>query len=143
MADRDSVDFLLERAQAERDAQSRLYEGVETKAGVVLGFAGVLVAVGPKRSGLALAATVLAAVAALAGLGTFLPDRHFDLNLREIRDRYASAALPFTRVALLNAQVRAWERVSSAMAGKNGRLRIGIASLAISVVILSIDRLIR
>lgn len=43
-----SLDLIAEEADAQLRAQFRHFEGLDTKAGIVLGFAGVLVALGDK-----------------------------------------------------------------------------------------------
>lgn len=46
MAERSSLDLLLEINQAERQAQLGHFDSLDTKAGLVLGFASVLIALG-------------------------------------------------------------------------------------------------
>jgi hypothetical protein len=46
MAARPSLDLLIEINQSERDAQLSHFDSLDTKAGLVLGFAGVLIGLG-------------------------------------------------------------------------------------------------
>jgi hypothetical protein len=63
MAARSSLDLLIEINQSERDAQLSHFDSLDTKAGLVLGFAGVLIGLG-NRSWLGVPSVLLAVLAA-------------------------------------------------------------------------------
>lgn len=129
--------------RVERDRQGRLYESVETRGGIVLGFGGVVAALSLSPGMLAIAATVLAIVAALAALGTLRPQRLAEIDMRNLRERFADSKPELTRLALLDWEVDAWEIVRRSMPAKALRLRLAMASLAASVVLVGFDRVLR
>lgn len=137
------MELLLTQAGREREARGRLYESVETKAGVVLGFAGVLAALGRSLRPLSVAGTVLAAATALAALWAFLPPLRDDVDMTELHESFASADSSFTLPAILGVQVRACERARLALWTKTTRLRVSMALLALSVVLAAIERVLR
>src|SRR3970040_1572077 len=63
MAARSSLDLLIEIHQSERNAQLSHFDSLDTKAGLVLGFAGVLIGLG-NQSWLGLPSVLLAVLAA-------------------------------------------------------------------------------
>lgn len=138
-----SVEVLLRQAQKEREARGRLYESVETRAGIVLGFAGVLAALSRGASVLHIAGTALAAAAALAALLVLLPRLKTDVDLGELRDRYAAAETAFATAALLDATVEAWQDLNGALLVKAGRLKLSMALLASSVATVTIGPVLR
>ena len=67
-----SLDLLLEINQSERHAQLSHFDGLDTKAGLVLGFAGVLIALGNETVSLF---GIAAAFTAGAAVASFWPRR--------------------------------------------------------------------
>jgi hypothetical protein len=143
VADLRSIELLLIEARAEREERGRQYETLEVRAGVVLGFAGVLIVSLRGRTWLTSTAVVLAVLAALAALWAFFPRLRPHLDLRKVSDRYESAEAPFTFGAVLDAQIRSWELLVEAIWIKARRLRIAMALLSSSVVFVAGERLIR
>jgi hypothetical protein len=74
MAARSSLDLLIEINQSERNAQLSHFDSLDTKAGLVLGFAGVLIGLG-NQSWLGLPSVLLAVLAAGMAVGAFWPRR--------------------------------------------------------------------
>jgi hypothetical protein len=69
-----SLDLVLDEARSEREAQLVHFEALDAKAGVVLGFAGALVALAPQRADpLIVMGRLLAVVSGLAALSSFWP----------------------------------------------------------------------
>lgn len=123
MAELNSVDVLLGQAQVEREARGRLYEGIQTRAEVVLGFAGVVATLARGTSALLVTGRALAAAAGLAALWALLPRLRTDLEIRDYRDRYGAAEAGFTKVALLDGLIGAWEQLRVAAQIAAVRLR--------------------
>jgi len=74
MTDRTSLALLIEISKSERDAQLSHFDSLDTKAGLVLGFAGVLIALGgAPGSVLGLGSIILAALAAAMAVASFWP----------------------------------------------------------------------
>ena len=69
-----SLDQLLEINQSERHPQLAHFDSLDTKAGLVLGFAGVLIAVGNEAgSPFGIASIIAAVFAAGAAVASFWP----------------------------------------------------------------------
>jgi len=76
MAKDSSLELLIEINQSEREAQLSHFESLDTKSGLVLGFAGVLIALGNGAGSVAgTGSTTFAAIAALAAVSSFWPRR--------------------------------------------------------------------
>lgn len=94
-----SLSLLSDEVASELTAQERRGDALDTKAGVLLGFAGVLVGltVGQLHGFVAHSGTVLAGVAALLATVAFGPRSYSTLALRRLRETYMTAAAEFTR----------------------------------------------
>lgn len=101
-----SLELVASEVKSELEQQLRHFEGLDTKAGIVLGFAGVLVALSGKveplvgRVGLG-----LAALAALLAVWAFFPRTFPVLDLSQLRERYLTAEPEFTALHLLDTRL--------------------------------------
>jgi hypothetical protein len=105
-----SLSLISAQVAAEREAMNSHAESLDSKAGVVLGFAGVVVGLGATAPGsvssrlvfqLGLVVGVLAgALAAWA----FLPRRYPVIEVLRLRDRYLTASEEVTRLHLRRVQ---------------------------------------
>lgn len=78
MTGRSSLDLLLEINQLERQAQLSHFDSLDTKAGLVLGFSGVLIALGNDAASiLGIASILVAALAAGWAVAAFWPRLSF------------------------------------------------------------------
>ena len=101
-----SLDLIASEVRAEREAQSRHADALEAKAGIVLGFAGAIVAVSATRIEASVVPGTLSAVGAvLQCLIMFGRDRFPRLDLRRLRDDFVRSEPAFTRLSILDAQV--------------------------------------
>src|ERR1700747_1870344 len=106
-----SLSILGELADTERAAMSAHAESLDTKAGGVLGFAGVLVGLGASaqpvllKSAISQAGLGLTVAAALLAAWAFLPRNFPVLELRRLRDKYLVASEEHTRLRLLDTQI--------------------------------------
>lgn len=131
-----SLELVAREVKSGLDQQLRHFEGLDTKAGIVLGFAGVLVALSGKieplfgRIGLG-----LAAVAALMGVWSFLPRRFPVLDLVRLRERYLTAEPEFTTLHLLDTRLEMWRLASQTLAGKALRLKVALLLLALAAAL--------
>ena len=90
----------------ERDHQLQHFDALDQKAGIVLGFAGALVALAPARPEVLLSlARAAAVVSGFLCLSTFWPRRYWSTDLRPLRDKYLAAEPSFTRLRLLDTQI--------------------------------------
>lgn len=121
-----------------------MFDGLDTKAGLILGFAGVIVALSHRvTTGLSLAGHALATVAALFAMLAFLPRRYGEVDVRGLRREFAGADEHFTKVALLDAHLQVWEALNKVFPRKQQRLKLSMVCLGASVIIVMIDALIR
>lgn len=130
-----SLDLVLAEARSERQTQLSHFEALDAKAGVVLGFAGVLVALAPDRADpLLLAGRCFGVLSGLAALASFWP-RHFWLtDLTWLRDRYLSSEMVFAKLQLVDAMVVEALQVKIALNRKTFTLKAAMAGLALAVL---------
>ena len=84
-----SLDVVLVEVRIERQAQLSHFEALDAKAGIVLGFAGALVALAPNHyQVLPIVGRALAVASGFFALFTFWPRRYRVLDLLALRDRY-------------------------------------------------------
>jgi hypothetical protein len=134
-----SLDLVLEEVRAERDLQLSHFDGIDTKAGIVLGFAGALVALAPRGAELLLAlGRALAVVSGFLCLSAFWPRRYWSTNLRPFRDKYLPAELEFTKIHLPDTQIGMAERMSGILASKATRLKVAMIALALAVFLTAV-----
>jgi hypothetical protein len=133
-----SLDVIALEAQGELDAQLRHFEALDSKAGVLLGFAGALVALAPRHPALLILSGRLAAVGSgMWSLSTFWPRTVTTTNLRHLRDSYLAADPAFTRLRLLDTQIGMAERLSADLQKKARRFKLAMISLAIAVLLIA------
>ena len=99
-----SLDLLDSESIRQLEVQERRSDSLDSKAGVVLGFAGVLVplSIATLHSNVAHLGTGFAALAALLASVGFFPRNSPALNLRHLRDTYLTAEDGFTRLRVLD-----------------------------------------
>lgn len=132
-----SLDLIALRVQAQLEHQLRHFDGLDNKAGIVVGFAGVVVAITEGLKPLAIAGRLAAVLAALLALWSFLPRRYPVLDTRKLRDRYLRADPEFTKLHLLDTQIRMEERASSLLGRKAFRLKLAAVCLAGAVLLIA------
>jgi hypothetical protein len=102
MAWNSSLELLIEINQSEREAQLSHFNSLDTKSGLVLGFAGVLIALGNGTGTAAGTASIaLAALAALTAVSSFWPRRFPTVDPTRLGD-YAVSQLRFTQLTVLD-----------------------------------------
>lgn len=132
-----SLDVLARELGGQRALQIHHFESLDNKAGVVLGFSGLIVAVGRGGSGFATASHILAVVGVMASLWTFMPREYPVLDMRRLRDRYLAADPEFTRLHVLDTQIEMEERTSRLLQRKSFRLKLSVIFLATAVLLLA------
>lgn len=137
-----SLDLVASRVEVQLDHQLRHFDGLDNKAGIVLGIAGVLVAIADGFEALAIAGRIGAVGAALLALWAFLPRKYPVLDTRKLRDRYLRADSGFTKLHLLDTQIRMEERASALLDRKAFRLRLAVGLLALAVFLVAAGMLL-
>jgi hypothetical protein len=133
MAARSSLDLLIEINQSERDAQLSHFDSLDTKAGLVLGFAGVLIGLG-NRSWLGVPSVLLAVLAAGMAVAAFWPRRFPSFDPTRLGE-YAASELPFTQLTILDTLEVMLEESGRMLQVKSRRLKGALVSLTASVVL--------
>jgi hypothetical protein len=130
-----SLQRILEHVRIERDRQLRHVDALDGKAGIILGFSGVLVALAPDAGVLVDVARYIAVGGGVAALMAFWPRPYPVLDLRELRTRYLPAEEEFTQMRVLDTQILMAEQVLASTQLKAGLLKISMAMLALAVLL--------
>ena len=134
-----SIDIVLDEVRRERDAQLRHFDAIDTKAGIVLGFAGALVALTPPHTDLlVLFGRIAAVVSGIASMLTFWPNTYWSTDLRRLREGYLAAEIEFSKLRLLDTQINLAEREVAILAAKAARLKAAMGALAIAVLLTAV-----
>ena len=132
------MEVVLEEARSEKRAQLVHFEALDSKAGVLLGFAGALVALAPDRADpLIVIGRFMAVVSGMSALASFWP-RDFSLtHLRSLRDKYLSSEAAFTRLNLVDATIDQAIQVRGVLMWKARLLKVAMTSLGVAVICVS------
>ena len=133
-----SLVALIEEVRTEREFQLRHFDAVDAKAGIILGFAGALVAFAPGGHVLIQTARYVASVSALLALWTFWPRRFWATDLRHLRDLYLAAEEQFTRLRLLDTQILMVETFGRELSRKAWRLKLAMTVLALAAILTAV-----
>ena len=135
MAANSSLDLLLEINQSERHAQLSHFDSLDTKAGLVLGFAGVLIALGNETGSLiGIASIIAAAFAAGAAVASFWPRKFPSIDPTRLGD-YAVSELAFTQLTVLDTLEVMLVETQSLLEVKSRRLKWALASLSLGALL--------
>ena len=127
-----SLPLLLDLVQAERDKQLGHFDALDTKAGSVLGFAGLLITFAPDApAAFRVSGVLAAAVAATLALWSFWP-RRFPVLEPSLLRRYVRAEEAFTRLTVLDTLEAVVNEASGTLAVKGRRLRWAFIALAVA-----------
>lgn len=130
-----SLDLLLGQVGVERAQQIPHFDALDGKAGIILGFAGALIALAPVGDRLLLDLSRLAAlVAGFLALAAFWPRSILTTHVSELRAHYLAADETFTKLALLDAQTEMTMSARSILRGKALRLRAAMVSLGMAAL---------
>ncbi|KAA9149137.1 hypothetical protein FPZ12_043840 [Amycolatopsis acidicola] len=127
--------------RAELDIELGLLErratAVDTKAGLVLGFAGVLV--GLTKDGLTwitAAGQVLAVVAAVLAISAFLPRYGGAVNPMTLRRKYLTTDRATTELSVLDTRLALKEKDEVALRVKARRVRTAVVILVLAIAVI-------
>lgn len=138
MPGQSSLDLLSEEAAAALAAHERRYDALDTKAGVLLGFSGVIVTLAAANLHGIFAdfGSACAGLAAIVAGAAFVPRRFPALALLKLRDTYLMAEEDFTRLKLLDTRIAMYRQVQQGLKWK-ARL-VTVAALALGLAVLLI-----
>lgn len=135
MASDSSLDFLVGINQSERNARLSHFDSLDTKERLVLGFAGVLIAVAQETDSIfGVLSIVAAAAAAVAAVAAFWPRDYPTLDPSRLGD-YAVSELVFTQLTVLDTMEVMIEQTHSVLAVKARRLKVALSSLLIGAIL--------
>lgn len=133
------MDLVIELSRSERAAQLSHFDSLDTKAGLVLGFAGVLIALGNGSGSLiGLGAIAFAALSATTAVASFWPRRFPSLDPTRLGD-YAVSELAFTQLTVLDTFEVMIRQTSRMLEAKSRRLKWALVSLTTGAVMAAID----
>lgn len=142
-----SLKILLDQVAAERETMNTHAESLDAKAGVTLGFTGVLVGLGATaqaaittnavfQSGL-----VVAVVAAGLAAWAVLPRRYPVIQVLPARQKFLTAGERETQLQLLDLQIQMVMEVAEQVKRKGSRVRWSVTCLAIATALVVIGTL--
>lgn len=130
-----SLHLVLDALQHERDAQRAHFEGLDNKAGIVLGFAGLLAALAPDiAGGYLIVGLLLAAVSGGAAVASFWPRGYPVLDAAELRT-YGRADAVTTRLDLIDTLQLMDARASQLLERKARLLKVALGGLAAAALV--------
>jgi hypothetical protein len=148
MPDMPSLSLLAGQVASERDTMNAHAESLDAKAGVILGFAGVLVGLGAtaqsviSENGVFQAGLGVAVAAALLAAWAFLPRRYPVLEVQPLRDDYLTAPEVETQLDLLDTQIEMIRQAAELVKHKGRRVGLSVGCLAIAATLIVIGTLI-
>ncbi len=131
-----SMRLVAAQVAAERETMNRHAESLDTKAGVVLGFAGVLVGLGATAQGF-ISNRLLFQVGLVAGVAAgalaawaFVPRRYPVIEVLLLRERYLTASEEVTQLHLLDTQIEMVREAADPVRRKGRRVKASVVCLA-------------
>ena len=137
-------DRLAETVRHERDAQISHFESLDTKAGILIGFAGVVVLLASNLRGLPVdIGKGFAATSALVALWAFVPRRYPVLDLSGVRNVFSTTRLEEATARLVDTEIEMFYEASRILESKGRRLKLALIALAMAVVLVFAGILMR
>jgi hypothetical protein len=138
-----SLDPILQEARLEREAQARHFDALDAKAGVILGFAGAIVALVPGGNQLVDIGRLAAAASGLAALYSFWPRGFGEVDVRRLRDLYLGSDPEFTKLLLLDTQVGLVEAMVAVLGQRAKRLQAAMLALGSATLLTAVGLAMR
>lgn len=136
-----SLTIVLAQVCAERETMNAHAESLDAKAGVVLGFAGVLVGLGATAR-VAVSGSVIfqvglavAVVAAIFAAWAFFPRRYPVLQVERLRQATLTASEAETRLVLLDTQIEMVNDIARLLRQKGWRVKAAVSCLALAATL--------
>jgi len=106
---------------------------------VILGFAGVLIALPPVARSLPIGLGKLSALASAAcSIAAFWPRRFWNLDLRELRDRYLMADPRFAEVRLMDTMIAIARRNEEVLALRGRLIKVAMSTLGVAALLIAL-----
>ena len=142
-----SLQVLLDHVASERETINAHAESLDAKAGVILGFAGVLVGLGATAQemittdGVFQSGLAVAVVAALLAAWAVLPRSYPVLEVLRARQKLLTATESETQLQLLDVQIKMVMDAADLVKRKGGRVRWSVICLALAAALVVIGTL--
>jgi hypothetical protein len=137
MASAQSLPVVFEEVRIERQLLLTHFEGLDTKAGVILGFAAALAALAPTDvNWVSNLGRVFAVIGGMGALLAFWPRDHAIIDVRGLRG-YLTSEPEFTWLRLLDAEIGSVEETIRTVGSKSVRLKVAMLALGTATVLLS------
>ena len=134
-----SITLVKEIVRDERSAQLTHFDALDTKAGVILGFAGALVALSPSgRSILVGLGKLGALMSAFFAISTFWPRRFWNLDVRAARDEYLAVDPRFAELRILDTEILIAKLNDGTLAKRGRQLKVAMAALGIAALLVGL-----
>jgi hypothetical protein len=136
-----SLSILVDQVASERATMDARAESLDTKAGLVLGFAGVLIGLGATAQASVSGKLIfqvglgVAGLAALSAAWAFLPRNYPVLDVYQLRQIYLTTPEAETRLRLVDTQIEMVNMASVILQRKGDRVRASVICLAISALL--------
>jgi hypothetical protein len=136
-----SLTIVLAQVAAERETMNAHAESLDGKAGVVLGFAGVLVGLGAtaqvavSEEAIFQIGLAVAVAAAILAAWAFLPRRYPVLEVGRLRQANLTASEAETRLDLLDTQIVMVNEAAMLVRQKGWRVRAAVGCLAMAAAL--------
>jgi hypothetical protein len=138
-----SLDVVERVVDRERQAQLQHFDALDSKAGVMLGFAGALAALAPAAvNGIVDGGRFVAVGGALMGLWAFWPRSYGAVTLRALRGRYLASEPAFARIHLTDTQIAVAEELAATLDRKALRVKLAMSFLAASSILVAAGLLV-
>lgn len=132
-----SLEEIAALVETERQRQARTFDALDTKAGVIIGFAAATSALAERGGPLLLPGLVFAAAAAVLAVLAFLPQPPTDLDPEQLRRDYLGRPLNVTRFDLVIQKSANMDANARLLLGKKVRLQLALWALLGAVVLLA------
>lgn len=138
-----SFDLVRSELDIQQADVARRASSIDSKAGVILGAAGIVVALKPySPSVLNVAGTAAAAIAAGLAVWSFAPRPTGAIMPTSVRNRYIHRPATETRLVLLDSRLAVYEEQERLLRTKWTRLRLAMLGLALSAVLTTLGSII-
>lgn len=138
-----SLEVVSAVARSERDKQLSHFDALDAKAGVLVGFAGVLVAL-LQDVGVAVtvAAAILASASGVSAVASFWPRALPVLDVGHLR-RYIAAEPALTELVLLDTMNEMLDEGAALLARKGRTLKVAMALLGAALAVVAVGVVMR
>lgn len=141
-----SLEIISQQVRQGYDEQLSHADALDSKAGIVLGFSGVLIALAVDEvssGGLLAWGGLSAAASAVMALLAFLPRPFVGMSLKALRNKYLTHQAEHTKLRVLDTMISHAERNSDRIKWKAGLLRGAFGFLSLAVVLLAIGAVVQ